>query len=254
MRQRDWSKLKCLQTGAAPIADATALTAREIFGDILYQGYGQTEAVPVAFMGPRDWFAEIEGSEPLRARGLAMPFAELEIWDNDNQPLPIGQEGQIVCRCDGQMSGFWNDPEETAKRIVDGWVLTGDIGRFDKNGYLYVLDRAGDMIISGGYNIYPAELENVLSDHAEAIEAAVFAIPSEQWGESPMAVCVVAEGANVEEGELIQLCIDRLGSYKRPAGVQLTTEPLPKSMVGKVMRKTLREPFWEGRERRVGGN
>jgi acyl-CoA synthetase (AMP-forming)/AMP-acid ligase II len=128
--------------------------------------------------------------------------------------------------------------EETAKRIVDGWVLTGDIGRFDKNGYLYVLDRAGDMIISGGYNIYPAELENVLSDHAEVIEAAVFAIPSEKWGESPMAVCVAAEGANVEEGELIQLCIDRLGSYKRPARVQLTTEPLPKSMVGKIMRKS----------------
>jgi acyl-CoA synthetase (AMP-forming)/AMP-acid ligase II len=253
VRGRDWSKLKCLQTGAAPIADETALTAREIFGDRLWQGYGQTEAVPVAFMGPKDWFAEIEGSEPLRACGLALPFAELEIWDEDDRPLPLGEEGQIVCRCDGQMSGFWNDPEETARRMKDGWVLTGDIGKLDKNGYLYVLDRAGDMIISGGFNIYPAELENVLTDHPDVIEAAVFAVPSERWGESPMAVCVVAEGATVTDKELMELCVDRLGSYKRPVAVEFTTDPLPKSIVGKVMRKTLREPYWEGHERRVGG-
>ena len=177
-RGRDWSSLKCLMAAGAPITDATALTARQIFGDVLWQGYGQTEAVPLAMMGPQEWFASVEGSEPLRACGLPLPYADLEIWDDDNRPLPVGEVGQIVGRCDGQMSGFWNDPVASRERIVDGWVLTGDIGRIDVNGYVYVLDRAGDMIISGGYNIYPAELENVLASHPAVIEAAVFAIPT----------------------------------------------------------------------------
>lgn len=254
VRGRDWSRLKCLQIGAAPIADATALGAREIFGDVLWQGYGQTEAVPVTMMGPKQWFAVIEGSQPLRSCGLPLPFADLEIWDEYNRPLPPGEAGQIACRCDGQMSGFWNDPEGTAERMVDGWVLTGDIGTIDKNGYVYVLDRAGDTIISGGFNIYPAELENVLSDHPDVIEAAVFGIPDEKWGETPMAVCVIKEGGNVTSAELIALCAERLGSYKKPKDVKLVRDALPKSAVGKIMRKTLREPYWEGHERRVSGN
>ncbi|MDA1099651.1 MAG: AMP-binding protein [Proteobacteria bacterium] len=251
---RDFSKLKCMQVGAAPIADATALRAREIFGDVLWQGYGQTEAVPVTMMGPRQWFAEVEGSEPLRSCGLPLPFADVEIWDQDNKPLPQGEEGQIVLRCDGQMAGFWEDAEATAERMVDGWVLTGDIGMIDRNGYVYLLDRAGDMIVSGGFNIYPAELENVLCDHADVVEAAVFAVPDERWGETPMAVCAMVEGATVSAEALAQLCADRLGSYKRPNKVILTTEPLPKSAVGKIQRKTLREPYWKGHKRRVAGN
>ncbi|MBT4045784.1 MAG: AMP-binding protein [Rhodospirillaceae bacterium] len=253
-RSRDFSKLKCMQVGAAPIADDTALTAREIFGDVLWQGYGQTEAVPVTMMGPRQWFTEIEGSEPLRSCGLILPFADVEIWDDNNKPLAQGKEGQISVRCDGQMAGFWDDEAATAERVVDGWVLTGDIGMIDRNGYLYLLDRAGDMIVSGGYNIYPAELENVLSDHDDVVEAAVFAVPDERWGETPMAVCTVIEGAKVTAEELIGICADALGSYKRPKAVELTTDPLPKSIVGKVQRKVLREPYWEGHERRIAGN
>ncbi|HUN51636.1 MAG TPA: AMP-binding protein, partial [Candidatus Sulfotelmatobacter sp.] len=253
-RSRDWSKLKCLQIGAAPITDATALTAHGIFGDVLWQGYGQTEAVPVTMMGPRQWFGAVEGSEPLRSCGLPLPFADLEIWDEHNKPVACGEAGQIAVRCDGQMSGFWNDPVATRERIVDGWVLTGDIGRVDRNGYVYVLDRAGDMIISGGFNIYPAELENVLASHPAVIEAAVFGIPDARWGETPMAVCVVREGATVTAEELIRLCGERLGAYKRPGRVELRSEPLPKSPVGKVRRKDLREPHWAGHARRVSGN
>ncbi|MCG6953946.1 MAG: AMP-binding protein [Betaproteobacteria bacterium] len=251
---REFPKLKCLQIGGAPITDATALGAREIFGDRLWQGYGQTEAVPITMMGPQQWFAEIEGSEPLRACGMPLPFAELEIRDEANRPLPPGETGQIVVRCDGQMSGFWEDPAATRERLVDGWVLTGDIGRIDANGYVYMLDRAGDMIISGGYNIYPAELENVLASHPGVIEAAVFGVPDERWGETPTAVCVIDGKTAVSERELIALCTERLGSYKKPRQVVLRTEPLPKSPVGKVRRKELREPYWAGRERRVGGS
>jgi acyl-CoA synthetase (AMP-forming)/AMP-acid ligase II len=144
--------LKCMMVSAAPISDETALEAYEIFGDAMYQGYGQTEVLPVATMVPRQWLAkDVPGSQPLRACGVPLPFAELEIRDENNKPI------------DGQMQGFWNDPKATAERMVDGWAKTGDIGRLDANGCLYMLDRADDVVTSGGFNIYPAELENVIA-------------------------------------------------------------------------------------------
>ena len=252
---RDWSRLKVLQVAAAPIADDTALLARDIFGPVLYQLYGQTEVLPVVGMGPNQWFAELEGSQPLRAAGLPLPFAEAKILDPDtHEELPVGSEGEIAARCDGQMVGFWGDDAATAARMHDGMVLTGDIGKIDVNGYLYVVDRKDDMIISGGYNIWPAELENVLTDHPAVIEAAVFGVPSEQWGETPCAVTTVDGTTPVTAEELIKMCADRLGSYKKPGTVVITTEPLPKSPVGKILRKDLREPYWLGHERRVAGN
>jgi acyl-CoA synthetase (AMP-forming)/AMP-acid ligase II len=254
VRRRDWSKLKCMLIAAAPISDATALTAHEIFGDRIYQGYGQTEALLLSFMGPRQWFAAVEGSTPLRSCGLIMPFADVEIWDENNRPVPLGQPGQIVARTDGQMTGFWNDPEGTAQRMVDGWVLTGDIGRIDRNGYLYLLDRADDMIISGGYSIWPLELENAIADHPSVMEVAVFGIPDPRWGETPCAVVVPRPGRRVDEAEVIQLCVDRLGSYKKPGKVVVREEALPKTPVGKIKRRELREPFWIGHARRVAGS
>jgi acyl-CoA synthetase (AMP-forming)/AMP-acid ligase II len=252
--ERDWSHLKVLQVGGSPIADDTALLAREVFGMVLYQGYGQTEALPATMMGPREWFSTVPGSQPLRSAGRPLPFADLSIRDDDGRELPLGDEGEIAIRCDGQMSGFWKNEEATRARLRDGWVMTGDIGRLDRNGYLYVLDRKDDMIISGGFNIWPAELENVLLDHPAVVEAAVFGVPDERWGETPLALCVVAPGANVAEQELIERCRERLGSYKKPSRVELRTEPLPKSAVGKLQRKLLREPYWAGHDRRVAGS
>ena len=255
---RNWSKLKVIQIGGAPITDDTALLGRDVFGMVLYQGYGQTEALPVCMMGPEEWFSEVEGSTPLRSAGRALPFAYLQIRDADDPEtvLPLGEEGEIAIQCDGQMLGFWENAEASAERLsADGFVLTGDIGRLDENGYLYVLDRKDDLIISGGFNIWPAELENVILDHPAIIEAAVFAIPDERWGETPMAVCVTsgADG-DVAEADIVALCAERLGSYKKPSRVLLTTEPLPKSPVGKVQRKVLREPFWTDQDRRVAGS
>ena len=252
---RDWSHLKVLQIGGSPIADDTALLGRDVFGDVLYQGYGQTEAVPITMMGPNEWFSEVSGSNPLRSAGRPLPFGDLAIVDPDTHAeLPLGSEGEIAIRCDGQMLGFWGDDVATAERMNDGWVLSGDIGLLDTNGYLYVLDRKDDMIISGGFNIWPAELENVLTGHPDVIEAAVFGVPDERWGESPYGVVTVTENAAVTADELIELCAHRLGSYKKPAGIELTTEPLPKSPVGKLARKQLREPHWQGHDRRVAGN
>jgi len=254
VRRRDWSRLKCMLIAAAPISDATALTAREIFGDRIYQAYGQTEVLLISFMGPRQWFAEIEGSTPLRSCGLIMPYADVEIWDEHNTPVPLGQPGQIVARTDGQMTGFWNDPEATKERMAGDWVLTGDIGMIDRNGYLYLLDRADDMIISGGYNIWPMELENAIADHPAVMEVAVFGIPDPRWGETPCAVIARKPGSQIDEDEVIRLCVDRLGSYKKPGKVLVRDEPLPKSPVGKIKRRELREPYWAGRERRVAGS
>jgi len=208
-----------MQIGGAPIADDTALLAREIFGEVLYQGYGQTEAVPVCMMGPSEWFSEVPGSNPLRSAGRTLPFARLEIRDPESPEveLDIGDTGEIAILCDGQMSGFWNDAAATKSRMTaDNFVLTGDIGRLDANGYLYVLDRKDDMIISGGFNIWPAELENALLNHPGIIEAAVYAIPDDRWGETPAASCVRAPGAEVSESDLIALCAENLGSYKNP--------------------------------------
>jgi acyl-CoA synthetase (AMP-forming)/AMP-acid ligase II len=152
------------------------------------------------------------------------------------------------------MLSFWSDPDKTRERLVDGWVLTGDIGMLDRNGYLYVFDRKDDMIISGGYNIWPAELENVISAHPDVLEVAVFGVPHDKWGETPMAVCTVRPGATVTQEEITKMCGADLGSYKKPSAVKFQTEPLPKSPVGKLQRKVLREPYWAGRDRHVSGS
>lgn len=248
-----WPHLRAILVGGAPITDATALHAREVFGDTLYQGFGQTEAVPVAGMGPEDWFGDTPGSTPLRAAGRVAPYAQVRILDPLGNELPSGEEGEIVAKVEGQMRQYWGDEELTGTRLRDGWVHTQDIGYLDANGFLYVMDRADDMIVSGGFNIWPAELETALADHPAVVEAAVFGIPDAKWGESPMAVVQVTDPHAVTAEELIELCGTRLGSYKKPSRVEITTEPLPKTVVGKLSRKQLRAPFWEGHDRRVGG-
>lgn len=245
--------LKVLMSAAAPIADDTIRMARDVFGDVLYQGYGQSECFPLTMMGPEEWFAEVPGSQPLRSCGRPLPLCDVAIWDAENNPLPPGEEGEIVGRCDGQIDFFWENPEETSERIIDGWMKTGDVGMMDANGYVYVLDRQHDMIISGGFNIYPNELENTISQHPAVVEVAVVGIPHEKWGETPLAVVVVRDPGDISDEEVIDLVSEHLGSYKKPGKVTVTTEPLFKTIVGKVDRKKIREPYWAGVPRRVGG-
>ena len=249
----DLSSLECVLVGGAPITDATALAGRAALGDVLHQVFGQTEAVPLTVMTPQEWFGEHPGSTPMRAAGRVLPFARIEVRDEEGNPLPLGSEGELYAQVEGQMRGFWGDDALTAERLVDGWVRTRDIGRIDHNGFVYVLDRVDDMIVSGGFNIWPAELETVIADHPEVVEVAVFAIPHETWGESPMAVCTVREGATLTAQDVIDLVTRRLGSYKKPTRVELTTEPLPKNVVGKLLRTALRAPYWAGRSERVSG-
>lgn len=251
--KRDLPTLKCILVGGAPITDATANAGRRVFGDVLYQVFGQTEAVPLTVMTPQEWFGEFPGSMPMRAAGRVLPFAQIEARDVDGTVLPIGAEGELYAKVESQMHGFWGEDELTEPRLVDGWVRTRDIGRIDENGFVYILDRVDDMIVSGGFNIWPAELETVINDHPEVIEVAVFAIPHEKWGETSMAVCRVDEDATVTEQDVIDLVWTRLGSYKKPSKVEFTTDPLPKNVVGKLLRKALREPYWKEHGKRVSG-
>ncbi|MET7992123.1 AMP-binding protein [Amycolatopsis sp. NPDC005232] len=251
--RQDFPRLKVVMVSAAPISAKTATAAHTVFGDTLYQMYGQTEAVPVSFMGPDEWFRDLPGSAPLVSAGRVMPFAECEIRSADNEPLPPGQEGEIAIRCEGQMTGLWADPDQTARRLVDGWVLTGDVGKIDENGYLYVIDRVDDMIVSGGFNIWPAELERVISALPGVQEVVVFGAPHERWGEAPVAEVIREDGPAIDEQQIVDACRARLGAYKQPRQVVFRTEPFPRSPVGKLQRKVIREPYWAGQERRVSG-
>jgi acyl-CoA synthetase (AMP-forming)/AMP-acid ligase II len=250
----DVSGLKTFVLGGAPVDRRTISRAFEIFGPRLYQMFGQTECVPGAWVGPEDWSATFEGSDPLRCAGRVMPYTEIEIRDEHNVAVPVGTIGEIALRSDGQMVEIWGDPEMTAKRLVDGWVLTGDIGRLDVNGFLYLHDRKDELIISGGFNIWPAELEAVIMDLPGVQEVAVFGIPSERWGESPMAMVSVAADAELTEDDVIESCRVRLGSYKKPARVEIRTDGLPRTALGKVSRKQLRAPFWADRGNTLGAS
>lgn len=241
-------RLKAFVVSGAPIHGPTALAAKKLLGPKLYQLYGQTECTPAAFMGPSEWFADVPGSDPLRACGRVMPYAELEIRDDANRPLAPGESGEIALRSDGQMVCIWGEPEMTARRLVDGWVLTGDIGMLDANGFLYLQDRKDDLIISGGYNIWPAELETAIMALPGVREVAVFGVPHETWGETPMALVVREAGATMSEAEIVKCCVIALGSYKKPTVVELLDEPLQRTPLGKVSRKALRAPFWSDHE------
>ncbi len=253
-QKRDFSRLKGIMVSGAPIRPATALQARDFFGNVLFQLYGQTESVPVAAMTPDEWFADVPGSEPLLAVGKVMPYSGIEIRDDDNRPLPAGEVGEIALKAEGQITEIMNEPELTRERLVDGWVLSGDVGKIDENGYVYLTDRKDDMIISGGFNIWPAELENVISNLPGVREVAVVAAPHDHWGEEPVAVVVLNEGAEITAEDVIEACTVELGSYKKPGRVILQTDPLPRTPVGKVQRKAVREPLWEGAsENKIGG-
>jgi acyl-CoA synthetase (AMP-forming)/AMP-acid ligase II len=168
----------------------------------------------------------------------------------DGTTCPPGEVGEIVLSGPNIMAGYWNAPEATAAAIVDGWYHSGDAGSTDEDGYLYIRDRYKDMIISGGENVYPAEVENVLYAHPDVLEAAVIGVPSDRWGETVKAVVVRRPGTTLDEPGLIAFVRDRLAHYKCPTSVDFADE-LPRNASGKVLKKVLREPFWVGTDRRV---
>ena len=252
-RRYDTSSLRNIVYGAAPIAPDRLKQAIYRFGPIFTQLYGQTEAPMMLSVLPRD---EHVIADPIRERqvlsscGRPTVTTQLRLLDPRGNEVAQGEPGEIVVRCINMMDGYFEDPETTAEIIRDGWLHTGDLARQDAQGFLYIVDRAKDMIISGGFNIYPREVEDALSQHPAVKEAAVIGVPDEKWGEAVKAVVVLHEGKTVTEGELIAFVKARKGKLLAPKSVEFWNS-IPVTNLGKVDKKKIREPFWRDRESRI---
>lgn len=186
----------------------------------------------------------------LASAGRPSIDVDLRIVDADGRPVPTGEIGEIVVRGDNVMLGYWNAPELTRETIRDGWLYSRDMGRMDEDGYLYLVDRKSDMIISGGFNVYPAEVENALYEHPAVLEAGVVSVPDPKWGETVKAVVVLRDGHAVSQEALIAHCRERLAHFKAPRSVDFVDE-LPKSGVGKILRRVIKARYWQDAERLV---
>jgi len=249
----DLSSLDTIIYGASPISEALLdRTAQALPHLTFVQAYGMTELSPCATLLLRkDHVGEGREKGRHRGAGRATLGCEVRIVDVNDKPVPFGTVGEIVARGDVVMMGYWERPEETARAVVDGWMHTGDSGYMDQDGFIYVVDRMKDMIISGGENVYSVEVESALAQHPAVAQCAVVGIPSEQWGETVHAVVVKRSGVEVTSGELIEFVKARIAGYKCPRSIEITDMPLPLSGAGKVLKRELRKPFWEGRERGV---
>jgi acyl-CoA synthetase (AMP-forming)/AMP-acid ligase II len=244
----DLSSLRAVFYGAAPISEHTLEQALALWGNIMYQVYGQSEAVPLTVLPPEDHVIG-DPRRRLRSAGRPAPHCTIRIVDAAGADVPAGEVGEIAARSPTAMAGIWQDPKATAERILDdGSVLTRDVGSLDDDGYLYLADRKEDMIISGGFNIWPAELENALASHPAVAEVAVVGVAHEKWGETPKAVVVLREGTSATEEELIEYSRERLGSIKRVTSVEFVDD-LPKTPVGKVLRRVVRDRYRESEDR-----
>ncbi len=239
--------------GASSIAEDTLRRAMKVFQCDFYQGFGQTEtSACVTMLSAADHRRALAGRpELLLSAGRALLGTTIRIVDDDGNEVPRGSSGEIVARGPQLMKGYWNLPEATAKTLVDGWIHTGDVGVMDDEGYVYIKDRIKDMVVSGGENVYPREIENVLFDHPAVADAAVIGVPDEKFGEAVLAVLVLRAGESVEPDTLIAFCREKLAGYKVPRRIEFVDE-LPRNASGKVLKKDLRKPYWEGRTRNVG--
>ena len=248
-RSVDFSRLKHILYGASPIPAALLKECIDVFGCGFVQLYGMTETTgTIVALPPED---HVEGLDRMRSAGKALPGVELAILDVDGKQLPAGEVGEIATRSGSNMVGYWNLPEATAKTIGrDGWLRTGDAGYLDKDGYLYVQDRIKDMIISGGENIYPAEVESAVCDHPDVAEAAVIGVPDDTWGEAVKAVVVLKPGKQASASDIISFTRTHIAAFKTPKTVDFI-EALPRNASGKILRRHLRDPYWSGRDRQV---
>lgn len=246
LQTRDLSSLRAVVYAGAPISVATARAAQAVLGPVLYQVYGQSECLPATVLTPEDHAVGVgENAALLRSAGRACLNSSVRILDANGGDAGFGEVGEIVLHTRGRMREIFNDPGSTEARLTaDGFVRTGDKGYLDADGYLFIVGRIDDMIISGGVNIWPAEIETVLVEHPAVEEAVVVGVPHSKWGETPHAVVTLRSGETTSERELIGYCRGRLGSMKKPTAVVLSTEPLPRNAVGKVSRREVKRLYW----------
>jgi long-chain acyl-CoA synthetase len=251
-RPRDVSSLRLLSFGGAPSATETLRRAHEVFpGASLLHLYGATETAPIATSLP----AVERFLDAPQARSCGQPAVgvDVDIRRDDGSSCDAGEVGEVAVRGPNVMGAYWNKPDQTAAALRDGWYHTGDLGYMDEQAFVYLVDRAKDMIVSGGENVYSTEVEDVLYRHPAVLEAAVFGVPDARWGEAVHAVVVPRPSVAVTEDELLAHCRAAIAAYKVPKAVDLRTEPLPKSGAGKTLKRELRAPFWAGRETMVSG-
>jgi acyl-CoA synthetase (AMP-forming)/AMP-acid ligase II len=224
------------------------------FGPVLSQGYGAGETTGgVVGLTITDHARAIEGDRPELLSACGRPFCEsdVQVLDEEGKPVQGDAIGEICVRGPDVFAGYWRAPEQSREALgADGWLRTGDLARVDREGYIFIVDRKKEMLVSGGFNVYPSEVESVLAQHPAVYEVCVVGVPDDHWGETVKAVVVLREGAKSTDGEIMDFCRGRLADFKRPRSVDFVPQ-LPKNGNGKLSRKDVREHYWRGRERRV---
>ncbi|WP_410791847.1 class I adenylate-forming enzyme family protein [Kribbella sp. C-35] len=245
----DLSSLRAIPYGGSAVSPALLTRARMVFGDVLVQLYGLSEAlVPITALTP----VAHRNAERLASAGRPTPFVDVRILTDGGTPAVIGEPGEIQVRSDTVMVGYWEQPAATAEIITDdGWLRTGDIGYRDADGYLSIVDRKRDVIVSGGFTVYPAEVERVIQTLPQVDEVVVVGTPHDRWGETVTAVVTLRPGLHLTEADVITTCRARLADYKKPTSV-LFVDTLPKNSTGKLLRREVRAPFWKHRTRPIG--
>ena len=250
---RDFSSMRSVVYGASPITDEVLIGSMATLKCPHIQVYGMTETTgAITELSPEDHDPGGPRAHLLRSAGKPYPWVEMKIVDTETGATKdLGEVGELWTRSSQNMVGYWNHPDETAKTITeDGWLKTGDAGYLDAEGFLFLTDRVKDMIVSGGENVYPAEVENALASFPAIAEVAVIGVPSDKWGETVKAVVVLRPGQTATEAEIIAHAKGLLAGYKCPTSVDFT-DVLPRNPTGKVLKKDLREPYWAGRSRRI---
>ncbi|KAF0177521.1 MAG: AMP-dependent synthetase and ligase [Caulobacteraceae bacterium] len=245
----DLSSLKTISYGASPIAQDVLERAQKRFGCDFLQFYGMTETVGAGTYLPAAAHDPAKGK--LRSCGIPWPGVEVRVVDANDNEVPLGEVGEIVIKAPIVMKGYFNKPDATAEAVRDGWMHTGDAAYMDADGYFFIYDRVKDMIVTGAENVYPAEVENAVFGHPSVADVAVIGVPDDKWGEAVKAVVVLKPGASPDAESIIAYARDKVAAFKVPKSIDFV-EAIPRNASGKVLRRELRKPYWEGRERMVG--
>jgi len=250
VREMDFSSLKVMLIAGSGISVDLLREAQELFACGFAMAYGSTETTGgVTYLGPDDCVPS--AGKRLHSAGRVLNHSEIKIADESGNELPAGAVGEILCRTNRLMKAYWKQPEASGKALKSGWFHSGDAGYVDEDGYLFVVDRIKDMVLTGGENVYPAEVENSLLAHPAVAAAAVVGIPDEKWGEALLAFIITTQGKTVTADELQQFLRGRLAGFKVPRRYEFVSE-FPLNASGKVLKRTLRAPYWEGKSRQIG--
>jgi len=249
LKGADVSSLDMVLYGASPMSPSRLGEAIDRFGPVFCQLYGQTECYPISYLARADH--DPANPDLLLSCGMPVASADVRLLDDDGQPVAEGQPGEICVRARQAMDGYWKRADETAATLQDGWLHTGDVARRDERGYLYIVDRKKDMIVSGGFNVYPREVEDVLTSHPDVAMAAVIGVPDEKWGEAVKAVVVPRAGAQIDAEALRALVRNEKGGVHTPKSVDIA-DAIPLTAIGKPDKKALRAQYWGEASRQVG--